>query len=244
MSRVSFDDPGRQQRLDDAAERAAERSGTHEDKSIAGSGATLTVLGVGLGSFLFASGMALVLLGFGVVGGVLTLGGGAVAVAGVLAGRRSRGSGSLIAPPSPQHERRLTIAWETAVEAVNSSPGVEEAHKVEITAALRAALDETLAAEAERPGLMAALHNIPEGPSGASDPLQNALAKLDQRAQEFVDQCARLQASVAALAIGSDKGRALLDLEEAAGDLTRHAAAERELADALGGRPAKQTERG
>jgi len=248
MSRVSFDDPRRQQRLNGAAERAQGRSGANDDKTIAGAGQTVVVLGVVLGGFLSALGSAMVLMGLAPVGLAVMVLGVTAAIGGVLAGRRAGGlrlPGVDATASSPASAPQLNAAFERARDSIDGSPGIEETQKVEIVAALRAALDETLAVEAGRDGLMAALNNLPDDASAAGQRLRDALADLDRRRAGFLDQCARLQAGVATLAIGSDKGSALAELSAAAADLGGHADAERELADALAvPRPTRRPERG
>ncbi|MCP4867216.1 MAG: hypothetical protein GY898_00675 [Proteobacteria bacterium] len=243
---MSFDEPGRQQRLDDADERAAGRTGRNDDKSIAGAGQMPLVLGIMAGSFLIAVGLGIGLVtGFGIISGGLVLGGGAVAAAGGLVTRSSQGGGRLITPTAVRAGGgRLRAAFENARDAVDGSPGIDEVQKVEITTALQSALAETIRAEAEREGLMGALNNLPDGAEDAKAKLQDALVQLDRRRDEFLAQCARLQAGVASLAIGSDKGGALTELKSAAADLGSHAEAERELAETLAARPPRQGERG
>lgn len=246
ISRVSFDEPGQQDRLDRAAERAADRTGRNDDKSIAGARHMPLVLGVMAGGFLVAAGLGMgIVAGFGVISGALILAGGTVAAAGGLISRTPNGGGRLIAPASVRPAGgRLRAGFETARDAVDGAPGIDGVQKVEIIAALQAALAETIAAEAEREGLMTALNNLPEGADDAATRLHDALAQLDRRRDDFLAQCARLQAGVASLAIGSDKGTALAELTSAAAELGSHADAERELAETLAARRPRQGERG
>ncbi len=243
MSAVGFDDQGRSERLDAAAARAAGRTGRSDDKSIAGSRGTWLALGLaggfsmlGVAGFCFGVGQNL-------LGGVFAVTAGLFGAAAAIGARVTGGPGRAIAPLSGSGDRRLEAAYETARDAVFGSPGVEDTTKVELTAALKAALDETLRAEEQRDGLMAALNNLPDRGSDAGARLEKALTELDGRRDEFLAQCASVQASVATLAIGTDKGRALAELQAAVGGLKSHAAAERELAEALAAPRARVPER-
>lgn len=226
---------GERDRLQAAAERAAARDGA-DDHSIAGDRFSSLVLHLVLGVGAGAAGLAIALVGvLGAwplllvpMGLVLSLAGVAVVARGTLTqGRRLR----LVAPST---DPRLRSAFETARDATSGASALAEDQRIELLAALQGGYDEVLRQESARPGLLAAIRNLPpDGGGEVGGRLHAALDDLDRHRDEFVGRCGQLQATVATMALRGDRGAALDELAGLTARLGSQASADGEIDDAI-----------
>jgi hypothetical protein len=241
---------GEERRLRAAEERGRARQGAPADHSIAGDSLSSLVLHLALGGGAAAFGGLLVAIGaiFSMllvllVGGFIGAAGVAVIARGVLrqlSGRGARTAAPVLAGADP----RLVAAWDAANEAVEGSRALEEGHRLELTAALRGGYDELLKLEEQRPSLVSALNNLPpDGGGEAGDRLHAALDSLDAQRQRFFDDCARLQATIATMAIKGERTDALAELAEVTEGFGHRVAADAEV-DRLLARARKATPEG
>ena len=106
---------------------------------------------------------------------------------------------------------------------------------MELLARLRAGYDEVCRLEERRTHVVAALNALPaDGGGEAGDALREAADILDARRRGFLDQCTKLQASVATLGLEAGKQESALDeLVDATSSFTEEAVAVSELEEAI-----------
>ena len=199
-------------RLSDAAERARQRARvaagsqtppTTLDDSLRPSdvaliGATLGGM-VGWSVGVFALGASVLFLPLGLVG-VAALGGA------VWARRRRSARPALTAlasvPTPPQSlPRKVRVAMELALEAIDSSSRIGPERSLEMRALLTASYEELVRAEGQRAALEEAAQAFDGDPSASGRAVREKLETLDARQADFMEQCGRIQASVGKLGL-------------------------------------------
>ena len=230
---------GQSERLDRAAERSVARRDRGPAPGPSGGlndPAPQVVLHLAAAGVLAGAGTVLGLTFAPLVGGLLAGVGVVVGIRGLF---RAFGGRTGAALPRPTRgDPRLLAAFDRATEALDGSPGLDEEQKLELGAALRAGLDEAQRLENERPRLLEAFNSLPDaGAEDARARLEQALASLDQRRTAFLDHCGRLQATLATMALGTDRSAALHELADLTSELGAQAEADQEIRQALGVKP-------
>ena len=234
---VSFDAQrreGEESRLRAAAERSAAR---RTAPPVPASRSTDALSGLALhgaiGSVFLGVGLVLGLTLWPLGGVVLGAAGLGVGLRGVVQAARS-GTSDPARASLPTGDPRAQAAYEAACEAIDSSRALDEPQRLELLAALRGGYEALSRQDSERPRLEAALRVLPEDGGGeAGEGLHRALDLLQSRREDFVAHCARLQATLATLALRGAGGEAVDELALVVGGFVDRSAADAELEEAL-----------
>jgi hypothetical protein len=143
--------------------------------------------------------------------------------------------GLQIAESGAAVDAHLTAAFDRACESINSSVRIDAERSLELLGLIRASYDEVVRLEKQRPSLVAGLNALPQDGGGdAGDALRAAADRLDARRQSFLDECTRIQASVAMLGVNPSEAASAIDaLVSATSSFSEEARAEAELEDTI-----------
>jgi hypothetical protein len=132
-------------------------------------------------------------------------------------------------------DTHLVAAFDRACEAINSSVRIDAERSLELLGLIRASYEEVVRLEKQRPSLVSGLNALPQDGGGAAgEALRAAAEQLDGRRQSFLDECTRIQATVAMLGVNPSEAESAIDaLVTATSSFSEEARAEAELEDTI-----------
>ena len=150
-------------------------------------------------------------------------------------GVRKARMGLTLSEQGAEEDPHLVAAFGRACDAINGSVRIDAERSLELLGLVRASYDEVRRLESQRPALVAGLNALgADGGGAAGDALRSAADQLDARRQSFLDECTRIQASVAMLGVNPNEAESAIDaLVAATSSFSDEARAAAELEDTI-----------